>query len=151
MIVQSGGEHRMDIEIGSNLFRNSDGTIDIEGMPQLEVSMRKPGGPLLVAFALFDGAGRMMAKVVDSNLTFNERRAYELSKTAGRVALKHGETGTIVFSIELKDGDRVVFNRGTFHTIKGHVLEVTPTDYRLDKRRVSGGDTDANGGAVQIT
>jgi hypothetical protein len=66
------------------------------------------------------------------------------------VALKHGESGTIVFSLELKDGGRVVFNRGTFHTIRGHVLEVTPTDYRLDKRRRSGGDTDANGGAVQI-
>lgn len=141
----------MDIEIGSNLFRNSDGTIDIEGTPQLEVSMRKPGGPLLVTFALFDGTGRMMAKVVDSNLTFNERRAYELSKTAAGVALKHGETGTIVFSIDLKDGDRVVFNRGTFHTIKGHVLEVSPTDYRLDKRRVSGGDTDAKGGAIKIS
>ena len=140
----------MDIEIGSNLFRNSDGTIDIEGTPQLEVS-RKPGGPLLVTFALFDGTGRMMAKVVDSNLTFNERRAYELSKSAAGVSLKHGETGTIVFSIDLKDVDRVVFNRGTFHTIKGHLLEVSPTDYRLDKRRVSGGDTDAKGGAVRIS
>jgi transcription antitermination factor NusG len=140
----------MDIEIGSNLYRNSDGTIDIEGMRQLEVAMRKTGGPPLVTFALFDGTGRMMAKVVDSNLTFNERRAYELSKSGAGVTLKHTETGTIVFSIELKNGDRVVFNRGTFHTIKGHVLEVTPTDYRLDKRRMSGGDTDAKGGAVQI-
>ncbi|MEX5216278.1 MAG: hypothetical protein AB7G68_03920 [Nitrospiraceae bacterium] len=140
----------MDIEIGSNLFRNADGTIDIEGTPQLQVALEKPAGPLLVTFALFDGTGRMMAKVVDSNLTFNERRAYELSKAEGSVALKHGETGTIIFSLELKDGGRVVFNRGSFHTIRGHVLEVTPTDYRLDKRRMSGGDTDAKGGAVQI-
>jgi hypothetical protein len=140
----------MDIEIGSNLYRNSDGTIDIEGLRQLEVTTRKTDGSPLVTFALFDGTGRMMAKVVDSNLTFNERRAYELSKSRAGVTLKHTETGTIVFSIELKNGDRVVFNRGTFHTIKGHVLEVTPTDYRLDKRRISGGDTDAQGGAVQI-
>lgn len=141
----------MDIEIGSNLFRNADGRIEIEGTPQLQVSVRQPAGSLMVNFALFDGAGRMMAKVVDSNLTFNERRAYELSKTAAGVLLKHGETGTIVFSIELKDGGRVVFNRGTFHTIKGHLLEVTPTDYRLDKRRTSGGDTDAKGGSVDIS
>ncbi len=140
----------MDIEIGSNLFRNADGPIDIEGTPQLQVSLDKPAGPLLVTFALFDGTGRMMAKVVDSNLTFNERRAYELLKSNGSVALKHGETGTVVFALELKDGGRVVFNRGMFHTIRGHVLEVTPTDYRLDKRRMSGGDTDAKGGAVQI-
>lgn len=141
----------MDIEIGSNVFRNADGRIEIEGTPQLQVSVRQPAGLLLVNFALFDGAGRMMAKMVDSNLTFNERRAYELSKTPNSVVLKHGETGTIVLSIEMKDGSRVVFNRGAFHTIKGHLLEVTPTDYRLDKRRVSGGETDAKGGSVEIT
>jgi hypothetical protein len=140
----------MDIEIGSNVYRNVDGSIHIEGLPQLEVSIRQPAGSLMVSFALFDETGRMKAKVVDSNLTFNERRAYELAKTSKSVALKHGESGTTVFAIELKDGGRIVLNQGTFHTIKGHVLEVTPTDYRLDKRRMSGGDTDANGGAVQI-
>ncbi len=28
----------MDIEIGSNLYRNSNGTIEIEGVPQIEVA-----------------------------------------------------------------------------------------------------------------
>ena len=140
----------MDIEIGSNVFRNVNGTTDIEGLPQLEISIPKTAGSLLVNFALFDETGRMKAKVVDSNLTFNERRAYELSKTSKSVALKHGETGTTVFALELKDGGRVIFSKVRFHTIKAHVMEVTPTDYRLDKRRMSGGDTDANGGSVQI-
>ena len=140
----------MDIEIGSNVFRNVNGTINIEGLPQLEISIPKKAGSLLVNFALFDDTGRMKAKVVDSNLTFNERRAYELSKTPKSVSLKHGETGITVFALELQDGGRVIFSQGSFHTIKGHVLEVTPSDYRLDKRRMSGGDTDANGGSVQI-
>jgi hypothetical protein len=88
--------------------------------------------------------------VIDSNLVFNERRAYELSKTAARVMLTQRDTGTVIFSMELKDGGRVVFNRGTFHTIKGHVLEVTATDYRVDTRRMSGEDKDASGGSVLI-
>ncbi len=140
----------MDIEIGSNLYRNSNGTIDIEGVPQFEVSIKQPTKTLLVNFALFDDTGRMMAKVVDSNLTFNERRAYELSKSQTAVALKHGETGTVIFKMELKDGDRVVFNHGTFHTIKGHKLDVSPTECRIDKKRLSGKETDAQGGAAAV-
>ncbi len=140
----------MDIEIGSNLYRNANGMIDIEGVPQFEVSIKQPSRALLVNFALFDDAGRMMAKVVDSTLMFNERRAYELAKTPNSVTLKHGESGSVVFSMELREGDRIVLRQGTFHTMKGHKLDVSPTECRIDKKRFTGKDMDANGGPASI-
>lgn len=140
----------MDIEIGSNLYKNTNGIIDIEGVPQFELSIKQPSRALLVNFALFDGAGRMMAKVVDSNLTFNERRAYHLAKNPTSVSLKHEESGTVVFAMELREGDRVVFNNGSFHTIKGHKLDVSSTDWRVEKKRQSGKETDVKGGVVSI-
>ena len=140
----------MDIEVGSNLYRNSNGIIDIEGVPQFEVAIKEPARALLVNFALFDDVGRMMAKVVDSNLTFNERRAYQLAKSPTSVSLKHEESGTVVFTLELKEGNRVVFSRGSFHTIKWHRLDVSQTEWRIDKKRFSGKDTDTKGGAVFI-
>src|SRR2546427_2157 len=70
----------MDVEIGSNLYRNTDGAVEIEGVPQLMLALRRPGGPLLVNFVLYDNVGRVVAKVVDSTIAFNERRAYELTK-----------------------------------------------------------------------
>ncbi len=140
----------MDIEVGSNLYRNSNGIIDIEGVPQFEVAIKEPAHALLVNFALFDDTGRMMAKVVDSNLTFNEKRAYRLAKSSTSVSLKHEESGTMVFMLELRDGNRVVFSRGTFHTIKGHRLDVSQTEWKIDKKRSSGKETDVKGGAVSI-
>ncbi|MBA5872226.1 MAG: hypothetical protein GDA68_19845 [Nitrospira sp. CR2.1] len=138
----------MDIEVGSNLYRNSNGIIDIEGVPQFEVAIKEPSGALLVNFALFDEVGRMTAKVVDSNLMFNERRAYQLARSPTSVSLKHEESGTVVFALELKDSNRVVFSRGSFHTIKGHRLDVSQTEWRIDKKHFSGKDTDTKGGAV---
>ena len=140
----------MDIEVGSNLYRNSNGIIDIEGIPQFEVAIKEPARALLVNFALFDEVGRMMAKVVDSNLTFNERRAYQLVKSPTGVSLKHEESGTVVFSLELKEGNRVVFSRGSFHTIKGHRLDVSQTEWRIDKKHFSGKDADMQGGSVSL-
>ena len=138
----------MDIEVGSNLYRNSNGIIDIEGVPQFEVAIKQPVRALLVNFALFDEVGRMMAKVVDSNLTFNERRAYQLAKSPTSVSLKHEESGTVVFALELREGNRVVFSRGSFHTIKGHRLDVSQTEWRIDKKQFSGKDADMQGGSV---
>lgn len=140
----------MDIEIGSNLYRNTDGTVEVEGVPQLTVSLRKPEGPLLVNFVLFDEAGRVCAKVVDSTMAFNERRAHELTRTPSSMLLKHSESGKIVLEVALKAPDRVVVKNGEFQTMKGHTLEITPTEWRVQKRRMSGGDNDLQGGAVTI-
>jgi hypothetical protein len=77
----------MNIEIGSNLYQNTNGTIEVEGVPQIQLARHPATGALLVNFALFDSAGRILAKVVDSTLMFNERRAYEVAKTDTSLAM----------------------------------------------------------------
>ncbi len=140
----------MDIEIGSNVYRNTNGTIEIEGVPQMTISLSQPGGPLLVSFAMFDENSRMAVKIVDSIVAFNEKRAYDLSKTPTSLLLKHRETGKVVLKMEVKKEGVVAFTQGEFRTIKGHTLVVSPTEWKIDKLRMSGGDNDMKGGAVVI-
>lgn len=140
----------MDIEVGSNLYRNSDGTIEIEGVPQIQVARHPSTGALLVNFALFDSNGRMLAKVVDSTLVFNERRAYDLSKTAASVAVKEAASDKVLLKIEVKSPGVVSFSEGEFHTMKGHLLEVSAKQWKIDKRVKNGLTCDAKGGAVSI-
>jgi hypothetical protein len=140
----------MDVEVGSNLYRNSDGTIEIEGVPQIQVSQHPASGALLVNFALFDGNGRMLAKVVDSTLMFNERRAYDLAKTPSNVAVKESASGKVLLQMDLKAPNVVAFTRGEFHTVKGHLLQVTAKEWKIDKQQKSGLNQDVNGGAVKL-
>lgn len=140
----------MDVEVGSNVYRNTDGTIEIEGVPQIQVSQHPSSGALLVNFALFDGSGRMLAKVVDSTMMFNERRAYDLTKTEKDVAVKEAATGKVLLQMNLKAPNVVAFTKGEFHTIKGHLLQVTSKEWKIDKQQKSGLNQDANGGAVRL-
>jgi len=140
----------MDVEVGSNLYSNSDGTIEIEGVPQIQVSLHPSTGALLVNFALFDSAGRMLAKVVDSTMMFNERRAYDLTKTAKSLAVKEAASGKILLQLDLKAPNVVSFSKGEFHTTKGHLLEVSAKEWKVDKQKKSGLTHDAKGGAVSI-
>ena len=140
----------MDIEIGSNLYRNSNGTIEIEGIAQIHVIRHPSTGALLINFVLFDVTGRILAKMVDSTMMFNDRRAYELTKTNTSVAMKEAESGKILLQFDVKASDVVAFSRGEFHTMKGHVLQVSPTEWKLDKQQKSGLTHDAKGGAVSI-
>ncbi len=140
----------MDVEVGSNLYRNSDGTIEIEGVPQIQVSQHPKSGALLVNFALFDGNGRMLAKVVDSTLMFNERRAYDVTKTPNNVAIKESASGKVLLQMDLKAPNVVAFTQGEFHTVKGHLLQVTAKDWKIDKQQKSGLTEDAKGGPVKL-
>jgi len=140
----------MDIEVGSNLYRNSDGTIEIEGVPQIQVARHPSTGALLVNFALFDSNGRMLAKVVDSAMMFNERRAYELSKTAKSVTVTETASGKVLLRLDAKAPDLVSFSTGEFHTMKGRLLEVSSNEWKIEQQRKSGLIQDAKGGAVSI-
>ena len=140
----------MDVEIGSNLYRNTNGMITIEGVPQIEVTIKPPTGTLLVNFALFDGIGKMIAKLSDRTLMVNERRAYEVSKTAKSIALKQIDSGKIILQMELRAPEVVVISKGEFHTVKGHLIEVTPTEWKIDKLRASGTRKDMQGGEVAL-
>ncbi len=138
----------MDLQVGSNLYQNTDGTIEIEGVPQIQVAL-KPNA-LLINFAVFDANGKMTAKLVDSTLMFNERRAYEVEKAPARVILTHVESKNVVLQMEVKKPDLVAFTKGGFHTVKGHLLEVSSTEWKVDKQRSSGATENVQGGSVKI-
>jgi hypothetical protein len=140
----------MNVEVGSNLYQNTDGTIEIEGVPQLQLGIRASAGTPVVNFALFDENGRMVAKLVDSTLAFNERRAYELTKIPSGITLRNTESGKIVLQVEVKAPDLLALKKAEFRTVKGHLFQVSATDWRLDKQKKTNTTTDAKGGAVVI-
>jgi hypothetical protein len=140
----------MDLEIGSNVYHNTDGTVEVEGVPQLIVTLKKPEGPPVVNFVTFDNVGRMTSKMVESTMQFNERRALELVKTPTSLKLTHSESGTVVLHIEVKAPNYVVVKQAKFTTAKGHTMDISLVEWKVDKRRMSGGNTDVKGGAVAI-
>lgn len=140
----------MDVEVGSNLYRNTDGMIEIEGVPQIQVALKPTTGDLLVTFALFDAEGKVTAKLVDSTLMINERRAYEVTRTPQSLLLTHPASGTIILQMNMKAPDVVAFTKGEFHTIKGHVIQVSPVEWKIDTLRVSETTHDLNGGSIVL-
>ena len=140
----------MDLEVGSNLYRNTDGMIEIEGVPQIQVALKPTTGALLVNFALFDAGGKVTAKLVDSTLMINERRAYEVNMTLKSLLLTHLASGTVVLQLDVKAPDVVAFTKGEFHTIKGHVIQVTSVEWKIDKLRASGTTHDLKGRSVVL-
>jgi len=140
----------MDVEVGSNVYRNTDGMFEIEGVPQIEVALKPITGALLVNFALFNEEGKVTAKLNDSTLMINEQRAYDVTRTPKSLLLTHPASGTVILQIDVSAPGVVTLTKGEFHTMKGHVIRISPTEWNIDKLRASGTIQDLKGKSVVL-
>lgn len=140
----------MDIQIGPHLYRNTDGTIEIEGVPQIEIAAVKHGGPFRVNFAVFDGTGKMPAKIVNNSLAVNEARAYNLRKNSTSLLLTKTDTQEDILRIDWMDGNRITISKGQFYTLQGHLFKITPLEWSVHKTTERSGETDLGGQPIRL-
>ncbi len=140
----------MDVVVGGNIYRDTDGTVLVEGVPQIELALKQPTGPLLVNFALFDENGRVKAKLVNSSLMFNEAGAYSLSRIENGIVLKHVQTDKVILRAEVREPNTVTVPEAQFLTVRGRTLQVTAVDWSIDGTRTAQGDEDVKGGSVEL-
>ena len=140
----------MDIQVGQHVYRNTDGTIEIEGALQMEISLRSGGASPQLTFAIFDGAGKMPAKLQGNNFSINQGSAYSLTKSQTSLMITHLESGTEVLNLTVESEKKVVISKGSFYTLKGHIINITPEEWALEKTTVKKGETDMKGKAARL-
>lgn len=141
----------MDVKVGPHWYRNSNGTVEIEGLPQLELELRKTGGvPVRVNFAIFDSGGKLHAKIEANSLVINEQGAYHLERSEKGLMLTTTSNRKRVLAINVEENDQVEIPEGEFYTLKGHILKITPQEWSVEKITGSSGETDMKGQPVTV-
>ena len=141
----------MDVKVGPHWYRNSNGIIEIEGLPQIELELRKTGGaPIRVNFVIFDKYGKLHAKIEGNSLTINEQAAYHLERLETGVLLTTTKDQKRVLAINVSEANQVEIPEGEFYTLKGHLLTITPQQWSIEKTVGNSGETDMEGKAVAV-
>jgi len=141
----------MDVKVGGHWYRNSNGIIEIEGLPQIEVMFRKTGGtPIRVNFAIFDHIGKLHAKVESNSLVINEQGAYKLNLSDRGLTLTQHQNGKKILQLNVTGEGKVEIPEGEFFTLQGHTLKITPREWTVEKTTIGEGETDMKGKAVAL-
>lgn len=141
----------MDVKVGPHWYRNSNGMVEIEGLPQIELQLRKTGGsPVRVNFAIFDHIGKLHAKIEANSLVINQQGAYQLDRVENGLVLTNRGDRKRVLAINVTGTDQVEIPEGEFYTIKGHLLKITPHEWSVEKTTERSGETDVKGQAVAV-
>lgn len=141
----------MDVKVGPHWYRNSNGIVEIEGLPQIELQLRKTGGtPVRVNFAIFDKIGKLHAKIEANSLVINEQGAYHLERSESGLVLTNKGDRKRVLAVNVTGTDQVEIPEGEFYTLKGHLLKITPKEWSVEKTTAQSGETDMKGQAVAV-
>jgi len=140
----------MDILIGSNHLRNTNGIIQAEGQNLIQVAI-SDDGTLLLSMALYNPAGTQVAKLEHNTWASNDQDRFELKIDGDTTLLVDKTLKGVIFSLKKENQTEVLVSQAKFYLPGGIVSEVTPEHWHVgNKLELKDVDTDLHGGAIEI-
>lgn len=140
----------MELNVGSNIVRNTNGILNIEGKDQIHLEIGEKDNQLWLTMDIYDSQGRHVAKLRRNVWAFNMKNKFEVKTAPSSVRLTDRQSGGIIVEVNALSKDRVEIPHGAFHTYQGHLLEITPTLWRIAGLTKSGGTIDSCGAAASL-
>lgn len=148
----------LELLIGSNIFRNTNGVVKIHGKEQL-VLESKPERGLLLTIDLYSEGGTRIAHLRRNVLALNqaERFAVEIHRAqsdsatdAPWVRLSDRQSGEIVLEARLASENKIQIASGKFYSHKGTPVEITSHYCRIGSGMTLFGDIVENRGGMVV-
>jgi len=126
---------RLELRIGSNIFRNTNGVVSIHGKEQLVAELKPELGQLLTTLDLYNEQGARIAHLRRNVLTLNERGRFAVETFHGQtlpsVQLLDLQSGHPVLEVHMVSVYRVDLVYGKLFSHKGTPVEITPHYCRI--------------------
>ena len=114
----------MQLTIGSNRLRNTDGIVSVRGDEQIKFEWGPSYAELLLTMDLYNVSGYHIARLRRNQWTFNDRDRFRFVGSAKRLNLVDTKSEQVVLEARVVGGDSVVVTQGAFHNSKGHPIEI---------------------------
>jgi hypothetical protein len=159
----SGGKARkpgLELLIGSNLFRDTNGVVKIDGKEQLVFEFKPDQGLLLLTMDLYSEGGTHIAHLRRNMLVLNQAGQFSAESHRAQqdvpddfpwVRLLDHRTGRVALEARGASEHRVHITTGQFHSHRGTPVEITPNFCRLGSGTTLFGDiVESRGGMVLL-
>jgi hypothetical protein len=148
----------VELLIGSNIFRNTNGVVKIHGKEQLVVESKPEHGLLLVTLDLYTESGLHIAHVRRNVLALNHEGQFTIdihrAASSGEVPSVRllDESGQqVVFEASVVSDSKIRISAGKFYSHKGIPVDITPHYCRIGSDMTRFGDiVEARGGTVVL-
>jgi hypothetical protein len=151
----------LELLIGSNVFRNTNGVLKIDGKEQLVLESKPEQGLLLLTIDLYGEDGLRLAHIRRNVPVVNKTGQFtvEVHRVDGDDSRTHApwirlfnqQSSEIVLEARLVSENRVQITSGRFYSHQGTLVEITPHYCRIGAGTTRFGDiADNRGGTVVL-
>jgi hypothetical protein len=153
-------EQGLELHVGSNVFRNTNGVVKLQGKEQLVLEMQPLPLALLLTMDLYDEQGTRVGHIRRNALSAHSAGRFAINvKTGGEattddppsVAIADRITGHTVFEACVVQRRKIRITVGSFYTHKGDLVTVSPHYCRIGTGLTLFGDVaESRGNAATI-
>jgi len=133
-------EQGLELHLGSNVFRNTNGVVKLQGKEQLVLELQPLPLALLLTMDLYDERGSRVGHIRRNTLSAHSTDRFTINVKTGRepvpdnppsVTVAERTTGHTVFEACLIQRRKIRITVGHFHTHKGDLVTVSPHYCRI--------------------
>lgn len=153
-------EQGLELLVGSNVFRTTNGIIKLQGKEQIVLEVQTAPPSLLLTMDFYDGQGQRIGHLRRNQLSTVGAKRYALSVTVASdatiddpltVTVSDRTTGAAVLEVYLFQRRKIRITNASFHTHKGELVSVSPHYCRVGTGLTKFGDVvECRGEAVSI-
>ncbi len=141
----------MDIEIGSNQLRNTNGVFVAQDQDIIKVEQQAEDGGILLSMDLYNPAGTLVAKLERNQWTSNDHDRFEVQTSPESVTVIDHTLKGPVFSVTQRADRSLQIPQAKLYLPGGTVSEVTADSWHIgNKIELKNADVDLQGGAIEI-
>ena len=141
----------MDINIGSNKLRNTNGIFTAHNQELIRVEVGETDGQLLLTMDMYMPTGSEVAKLERNTWVSNEGNRFEVTAEPHSVKVMDKTLKNVVIQLATEDNKRIAVPLAKFYTSKGMLSEVSGEWWRVgNKMELTGIDMDLEGGNIEL-
>lgn len=141
----------MDIQLGTNTLRNTNGTFLAHGKEQLRIEWLEEEQKLALTMGVFMPTGTEVATIKRNVWETNPSDRFVLTSTPEMVKVEDTTLKTTVLEVYKTENQPVNILAAKFYTSKGTLSEVSAEWWRVgNKMELAGIDTDLEGGGIEF-
>ncbi len=152
-------EQGLELHVGSNVFRNTNGVVKLQGKEQLVVETQPQPLALLLTMDLYDEQGTRIGHIRRNALSAHSAARFIINIKASSEAIQDDNpsvtvadrtTGHTVFEACLMQRRKIRIVVGNFYTHKGELVTVSPHYCRIGTGLTIFGDVVESRGSTAI-
>ena len=141
----------MNIQLGTNTLRNTNGTFLAHGKEQLRIEWVEDQQKMALTMGIFMPTGTEVATLKQNTWETNPNDRFLLISTPELLKVEDTTLKTTVMEIHKAENQTVNIPSAKFYTSKGTLSEVSAEWWRVgNKMELAGIDTDLEGGGIEL-